>query len=59
MGMVALLVYAVIITVIAVSNKISALAILLFCAEKNTLPTNEQIQAYTLKAAKKLFHIPN
>ena len=34
MWMVAILVYAVIITVIAVSNKISVLAILLFCAEK-------------------------
>jgi len=56
---VAILIYAAIITVIAVSNKISVLAILLFCAEKNTLPTNEQIQKYTLKAAKKLFHIPN
>lgn len=55
-----LLTYAIIVTMYALVKKISLLAILLFYAEHgNDLPDDEQLQQYTIKACKKLFHIPN
>ncbi len=44
----------------AVSYKISVSAILLYYSECGVdLPSDEAIQKYTMKAVKKMFHIPS
>lgn len=47
-------------SVMALANKISTLAILLYYAECGVeLPDDSDLQKYAAKAVKKLFHMPN
>lgn len=53
-----ILAYAIVITIYAAVTRISLLSILLYYADRHiSLPDDNEIQKYTIKACKKLFHI--
>ncbi len=48
-----------VVTIKCVANKISILALLMYIEEHGNVPSENEIQKYTSRAAKKLFHIPS